>query len=214
MLAKIGFGLFWLVFMSYAVFLSPPDQPGELELLKDAFTGKLDGINPLVITVFYILVVWDLVYSTLVFADWRGQSWIAVLCAIGSFFVGSFTFLPYLVLRKPNPTLIGKNDLLLKLLGSRVVGILLTLAAGSILFYGLRYGDWTSFYQQWKTSRLINLTSLDALSLCILFSAILGDDMKRRDWKNPQLFWLFALVPLFGPLAYLCTRPPLVESDS
>ncbi|WP_442949764.1 hypothetical protein [Nostoc sp.] len=40
---------------------------------------------------------------------------------------------------------------------------------------------------------------------------LLGDDMARRSWKNPQLFWLIALIPLFGPLIYLSVRPPLPE---
>jgi len=33
--------------------------------------------------------------------------------------------------------------------------------------------------------------------------------MARRGLKNSQLFWLTALIPLFGPLIYLCVRPPL-----
>jgi hypothetical protein len=40
---------------------------------------------------------------------------------------------------------------------------------------------------------------------------LLGDDMARRGWKNPQMFWLIALIPLVGPLIYLCVRPPLTE---
>jgi hypothetical protein len=35
--------------------------------------------------------------------------------------------------------------------------------------------------------------------------------MTRRGWKDNQLFWLFALVPFFGALIYLCVRPPLNE---
>jgi hypothetical protein len=36
--------------------------------------------------------------------------------------------------------------------------------------------------------------------------------MARRDMNNPQLFWLISLIPLFGPLMYLCVRPPLQEA--
>lgn len=53
--------------------------------------------------------------------------------------------------------------------------------------------------------------SLDFCLLSVLFPALLGDDMARRGWKNPQIFWLIALIPLFGPLIYLCVRPPLPE---
>ena len=54
--------------------------------------------------------------------------------------------------------------------------------------------------------------SLDFCLLCLLFPALLGDDMARRSW-NPQFFWLIALIPLFGPLIYLSVRPPLQEVD-
>lgn len=37
--------------------------------------------------------------------------------------------------------------------------------------------------------------------------------MARRGLKNPQLFWLTALIPLFGPLIYLCLRPPLQRGE-
>jgi hypothetical protein len=53
--------------------------------------------------------------------------------------------------------------------------------------------------------------SLDFCLLSLLFPILLADDMARRDWKNQQLFWLIALIPLFGPLIYLCIRPPLSE---
>lgn len=32
--------------------------------------------------------------------------------------------------------------------------------------------------------------------------------------KNPAIFWAVSLLPLFGPLAYLCLRPPLQESQA
>lgn len=54
--------------------------------------------------------------------------------------------------------------------------------------------------------------SLDFCLLCLLFPALLGDDMAQRDIKNPQLFWLLGLIPLFGLLIYLCIRPPLQEA--
>jgi hypothetical protein len=50
--------------------------------------------------------------------------------------------------------------------------------------------------------------SLDFVMLSLLFSTLLGDDMKRRGWQNNQLFWLFA-IPLLGALIYLCIRPPV-----
>ena len=57
--------------------------------------------------------------------------------------------------------------------------------------------------------------SLAVCLFAVLFPTVLGDDMARRGWlSNSQLFWVIALVPLFGPLVYLCVRPPLIESTS
>jgi len=50
--------------------------------------------------------------------------------------------------------------------------------------------------------------------LCLLFTWLLGDDMKRRGWQNELVFRLVSLVPLFGALAYLCVRPNLPEASS
>jgi len=40
----------------------------------------------------------------------------------------------------------------------------------------------------------------------------LGDDMARRGLSDDRIFWAVSLVPLLGPLVYLCLRPPLPES--
>jgi len=80
------------------------------------------------------------------------------------------------------------------------------------LSFGLFKGDWADFAQQWQTNRFIHVMSLDFCLLCLLFPALLGDDMARRGWKNSQVFWAVALVPLVGPLLYLCLRPSLPDS--
>lgn len=46
----------------------------------------------------------------------------------------------------------------------------------------------------------------------LLFPTLLRDDMARRGLKDARLFWAVALLPLFGPLAYLCFRPSLPEA--
>ncbi|MFM6753181.1 MAG: DUF2834 domain-containing protein, partial [Dolichospermum sp.] len=69
-------------------------------------------------------------------------------------------------------------------------------------------GNWNNFLQQWQNNRFIHVMSLDFIMLSLLFPTLLGDDMTRRGWENNQLFWLF-VIPLFGPLIYLCVRPPI-----
>ncbi|MEH2015857.1 DUF2834 domain-containing protein [Nostoc sp.] len=210
MVRKIAFGVLWLGFIVYAFFLAPPEQAGTFELIKNLSSGQWQGVNPLVIALFNLMGIWPLIYSAVVFIDGRGQKIPAWLFAIASFAVGIFALLPYLALREPNNKFVGKKNALLKLLDSRVTGVVLTVATVILVAYGLRGGDWGSFVQQWQTNRFINVMSLDFCLLCLLFPALLGDDMARRSW-NPQFFWLITLIPLFGPLIYLSVRPPLQE---
>lgn len=208
---KVGFWLLWLGFVTYAFVLAPPNQPDTFELIKNLSTGKWEGINPLVVSLFNIMGVFPIIYSCLLFIDGRGQKIPAAPFASLSFGVGAFALLPYLALRKPNPKFIGKKNIFLKVLDSRLTGIGLSIGAIAIVGYGLN-GDWINFVQQWQTDRFIHVMSLDFCLLCLLFPALLGDDMARRGIKNSAIFWITALIPLFGSLAYLCVRKPLLES--
>ncbi|BAY12732.1 DUF2834 domain-containing protein [Calothrix sp. NIES-2098] len=213
MLQKIIYFSLWIGFITYAFLLAPPNQPDTFELIKNLSTGQWQGINPLVIALFNIMGVWPLIYSAVLFVDGRGQKIPAWPFATASFAVGAFALLPYLALRKPNQQFEGRKNAAIKLLDSRVTGIFLTVAAAILIAYGVRGGDWGDFVQQWQTSRFIHVMSLDFGFLALLFPvALLGDDMARRGWTNSQLFWLIALIPLFGPLIYLCVRPPLPEA--
>ncbi|MBE9036632.1 DUF2834 domain-containing protein [aff. Roholtiella sp. LEGE 12411] len=211
MVRKIAFGALWLGFATYAFLLAPPTQPGTFELIRNLCIGQWQGLNPLVIALFYLMGIWPIIYSILVFIDGRGQKIPAWPFATASFAVGIFALLPYLTLREPNKQFVGKKNAFIKLLDSRVLGIILTVATVILVIFGLQGGDWGNFVQQWQTSRFIHVMSIDFCLLCLLFPVLLRDDMARRGWKNPQLFWLIALLPLFGPLIYLCVRPPLPE---
>ncbi|HEY9605035.1 MAG TPA: DUF2834 domain-containing protein [Allocoleopsis sp.] len=206
---KIGLGLLWVGLIIYAFFLAPPNQPDTFELIKNLSIGKWDGINPLIIALFNIMGIWPFIYSCLVFIDGRQQKIPAWPFAAGSFGVGAFALLPYLALRQPNQEFTGSKSLFLKVLDSRWLGVALTLGTLVLLGFGLLQGDWGDFIQQWQTNRFIHVMSLDFCLLCLLFPTLLGDDMARRGWKNSSLFWVVALLPLLGPVLYLCIRPPL-----
>jgi hypothetical protein len=144
----------------------------------------------------------------------RGQKLPAWPFATFSFGVGAFALLPYLALREPNPKFVGTKNIFLKILDSRLTGVALTIGTIILVAYGLINGDWGNFVQQWQTSRFVNVMSLDFCLLCLSFPALLGDDMARRNLQNQQLFWITALIPLFGPLIYLCVRPPLTANNT
>lgn len=212
MLRKLGFWLIWIAFSTYAFVFAPPDSPETIALITNLSTGKIAGINPLIVALFNIMGIWPLIYSCVLFADGRGQKIPAWLFATLSFGVGAFALVPYLALREPNPEFPGKKNIFLKVLDSRFTGIVLTLGTAALVAFGLTKGDWSDFIGQWQTSRFIHVMSLDFCMLSVLFPALLSDDMVRRGMQNSTAFYAVTLVPLFGPLVYLCTRKPLPEN--
>ncbi|MBC6417531.1 MAG: DUF2834 domain-containing protein [Prochloron sp. SP5CPC1] len=209
MMRKIAFGLLWVGFMGYAVILAPPNAPDTLELIRHLFLGQWEGIDPLIIALFNLMGIWPLIYGCLLFADGREQKIPAWPFVVGSFAVGTFALLPYLALRESNPGFQGEKDWFLQVQDSRWFGLFITLAALALLSFGLFTGNWSEFISQWQTSRFINAMSLDFCLLSLLFPTLLRDDMTRRGINNPVVFWSVSLVPLLGPLIYLCWRPSL-----
>jgi hypothetical protein len=207
------FWLLWLGLISYAFLFAPPNQPDTFELIIRLSTGDWEGINPLIISLFYLMGIWPIIYACLLFVDGRGQKIKAFPFALASFGVGAFAILPYLALRLPNPIFSGEKNGLIKILDSRITGLLLTLGTIVLLAFGLSQGDWGDFIQQWQTNRFIHVMSLDFCLLCLLFPSLLGDDMARRNLKNSGVFWLVSLIPLVGALSYLCLRPSLPDNS-
>jgi hypothetical protein len=211
MLRKVAFWLIWIGFIAYVIFIAPPLQPETLTLLKNLFTGQWQLINPIILSIFSMVGISILIHSCFLFFDGRMQkipAWVFVLASVGTGVIG---LLPYFALREPNQEFSGGKDTWLKWLDSRSTGVILSLSAIAILSYALLLGDWGNFIEQFQTSKFINAMSLAVCLLILLFPALLGDDMARRQLKNPLIFWTVTLLPLFGTLGYLCLRPPLSQ---
>ncbi|WP_088892768.1 DUF2834 domain-containing protein [Leptolyngbya ohadii] len=211
---QVALWLLWAGFILYAFLFAPPDQPDTLNLIKDLSTGNWDGINPAIVALFNIMGVLPMLYASVLFLDGRGQKVPAWLFTSASFGVGAFAILPYLALRRLNPTFEGQKNWLLKLLDSRITGAFIALGAIGLLVYGITAGDWSNFAQQWQTSRFIHVMSLDFCMLCLLFPILLPDDMARRGLTDSRIFWAVTLIPLLGPLAYITLRPPIREEKT
>jgi len=210
MVRKIALWLVWVGFIAYILVLAPPLHLQEtLTLLKNILTLQWVAINPIILSLFLIVGIWLLIYSSLLFIDGRMQwlpFWPFALASVGS---GAIGLLPYLAMREPSQEFSGQKDAFLKLLDSHFFGVVLSLTTIGVLLYG-GFGDWEDFRQQFSSDRFIHGMSLAFVLFCLLFTTVLGDDLARRGLNNPQVFWVVAL-PLFGPLAYLCLRPPLPE---
>ncbi|WP_448561634.1 DUF2834 domain-containing protein [Trichothermofontia sp.] len=210
---KLIFSAIWLGLVFYAFGLAPPNQPDTVELIQKLSLGQFQGINPLIVALFNLMGIWPLLYASVLLADGRGQKLPASPFVALSFGVGAFALLPYLAFRQPNPIFQGPRDRILRFFDSRWFVIGLALGTIALLAYGLSQGDWADFVYQWRTNRFIHVMSLDFCLLALLFPAIVPDDMARRQFDQPRLFWLVSALPLLGPLAYLILRPPLPEPE-
>lgn len=210
---KFVLWLLWAGFIAYILFLAPPFHLDEtLMLLKNIFTLQWAAVNPIILSLFSLVGIWLLIYSSLLFIDGRMQSirfWPFAIASVGS---GVISLLPYLALREPNQQFSGQKDAFLDLLDSRFYGIVLTLSTAVLLVYGFAFGDWGDYVQQFQSDRFINGMSLAFCLFYVLFPTVVGDDMARRRFPNAQVFLAVVFLPLLGSLAYLCLRPPLLLS--
>ncbi|MBD2314995.1 DUF2834 domain-containing protein [Desertifilum sp. FACHB-1129] len=212
--SKITLWLIWLIFVAYTLLLSPLEQPGTLTTIEKLIKLDWSEINPILATIFSLMGVWPMIYASLLFVDERSQdisAWPSFLTSNGSGVIG---MLPYLILRRPNQTFSGEKDLWIRILDSRVYGILLTLTTVGLFAYAIFAGDWGDYLHQFHASRFVHLISLDFCLMSAVFPAILGDDMARRGLQDSRIFWGVSLIPLFGALAYLCFRPHLPDSEA
>ncbi|MBD2307456.1 hypothetical protein H6G17_18440 [Chroococcidiopsis sp. FACHB-1243] len=214
---KIALWTIWAGFLVYVLFLAPPIHWQEtLNLLMKILTFQWTSVNPVILSLFALIGVCIALYSCVLFFDGRMQKLPFYPFAIASVGTGVIGLIPYLALREANQEFTGQKDAFLQLLDSRITGLFLTLFTLALLGFGIIFGDWGNYLQQFLSDRFINGMSLAFCLFCLLFPTVLGDDMARRGYlSNSQLFWMIALVPLLGPLAYLCWRPPIksVTSD-
>ena len=212
MIRRSLLGLLWLSFIIYAFGFAPPDQPDTLDLIQRLSIGNWNGINPATVALFNLMGIWPMVYACLALLDGQGQQVPAWPFVLGSFALGAFLLLPYLVLRQPHSVFSSPKSKLLALVDSQWLGASLLTGTLILMGYGLYYGDWANFLYQWQTSRFIHVMSLDFCLLWLLVPSLLGDDMARRSLNDPRLFWLVSVVPLLGIVAYLTFRPSLPET--
>ncbi|MBW4428398.1 MAG: DUF2834 domain-containing protein [Nostoc desertorum CM1-VF14] len=215
MIRKTVLWIIWLGFVAYTILLAPVDQPDTWSLGWKLLTLQWEKLNAIIPTIFCLMGIWPMIYACLMFADGRMQNFRAWPYFIGSNFTGVICLLPYLIFRKPNQEFYGMKDKLLSSLDRRNTGVSLLVATVALLSYAVIAGNWEDYIQQFLHRPFVHLISLDFCLMCLIFpiTSLLDDDMARREIKDKRIFWAVALVPLFGPLVYLCLRPSLPETS-
>ncbi|MBD0335900.1 MAG: hypothetical protein ICV62_10460 [Cyanobacteria bacterium Co-bin13] len=203
----------WLGFIVYVLAIAPPLPADTVQPLLQLLGGQIPLINPVLISLFSMVGIWLLIYSCLIFPDGRMQrlpAWAFMLASAGT---GVLALIPYLALRQPNQDFSGPKDGWLTLLESRFTAITLVISTLVLLAFALFWGDWSAYLFEFQRNKFVHGMSLAFVLFCVLFPypTLLSDDMARRGLTSRSaLFWWVALIPLFGPLAYLCLRPPLL----
>ncbi|ARV60290.1 DUF2834 domain-containing protein [Nostocales cyanobacterium HT-58-2] len=208
--------LIWLGFVAYTLWLSPVDQPNTWALGSKLLTLQWGNLNAIIPAIFCLMGIWSMIYACLMFADGRMQNFRVWPYFIGSNFTGVICLLPYLIFRQSNQEFYGAKDKWLEILDRRSTGVYLLISTTVILAYAALAGNWEDYVQQFQTRHFVHLISIDFCLMCLIFpiTSLFDDDMARRGLKDTRIFWAVALLPLFGPLLYLCLRPPLPETTA
>ncbi|MBD2448436.1 DUF2834 domain-containing protein [Nostoc sp. FACHB-152] len=215
MIRKVFLLIIWLGFVIYTILLAPVDQPETWAIGTKLLTRQWHKLNAIIPTIFCLMGIFPMIYACLMFADGRMQNFRAWPYFIGSNFTGVICLLPYLIFRQSNQEFYGIKDKWLLIFERRKTGVSLLVANVALLSYAIITGNWTDYIQQFLQRLFVHLISLDFLLMCLIFpiTSLLDNDMARRVIKDKRIFWAVALVPLFGPLVYLCLRPSLPETS-
>ncbi|GLT51410.1 hypothetical protein SLA2020_248230 [Shorea laevis] len=216
------FGL-WGALMYYVFNLTPNQTPSrDMYFLQKLLNLKGDDgyrMNDVLVSLWYIMGLWPLVYSMLMLPTARSsESKIPVWPFVSlSFFGGAYALLPYFVLWRPPPPPVEEDELKrwpLNFLESKITaGVSLVAGLGLIIYAALANGDdWKEFYQYFRESKFIHITCLDFTLLSTFAPFWVYNDMTARKWydKGSSLLPL-SLVPFLGPALYLVLRPSLSE---
>ena len=220
-LFKVLYASLWLAFTGYAFGLAPVGDPTfTQDVIQKVIAAPFDGnINPYFATIFNLLGVYPAMYASLLLPGSKNQSIPAPPFVFGSFALGFFGLGPYLALRKRSTSGV-KSDAGLgyrlfesKLSAIALLGFTLYLLHNGITSPLIDGGDKVAdFIRLFSTQQIVHVSTIDFAILTLAIWEPLHEDMVRRKWTGPSALTVSAL-PLFGPILYLLTRPPLSDEE-
>ncbi|XVE72578.1 hypothetical protein DITRI_Ditri11bG0049500 [Diplodiscus trichospermus] len=213
----------WGALMYYVFNLTPNQTPSrDMYFLKKLLNLKGDDgfrMNEVLVSLWYIMGLWPLAYSMLLLPTGRSSknSIPAWPFLVLSCFGGAYALLPYFVLWSPPPPPVEENELKkwpLNFLESKLTAVIsLAAGIGSIIYAGLANANiWREFYQYFRESKFIHITTVDFTLLSAFAPFWVYNDMTARKWYDKGSWLLpLSLVPFLGPALYLVLRPSLSD---
>lgn len=143
-------------------FTAPPAAPDLGALITHLATAQLEGVNLSLFALFNLMGVWPSAMGVALRFDRAWWKWPFLL---GSFALGAFVLLPYLVLRPWLLPRVEPASVLGRLLASRWVRRALVLAASC---FGALFllGGLPEFAQLFRTQQFAYVMSFDFLAFC------------------------------------------------
>lgn len=207
----------WLAFIAYALFFAPGMGGGEDPWLRKLLTLQSD--EPSLLAMFTLLGLFPMTFACMLLRhdDRKVPAWPFVLLSFG---LGIFALLPYFILT--SATHAGSHDLRLSEKLRRTAesqtthGILFVLTL-LVMGWGLLAGDLNAYGEAFRTSRFVNVMTIDFVLLTLLSVYAIYTGSRRR--SLPQEMALLGLIPILGLIVYVwMTRmddsvSPYVPSD-
>jgi hypothetical protein len=219
---RLAYAAAWVGLTTYAFGFSPGGSPEaaaiDSELIAKMISTPFDGsVSPIFVALFNSLGIIPVIYSSLLLPGSKNQSPPAAPFLVASFALGFFGLGPYLALRQyrddPESTEVKMSELSFfqTAFENKLTAADMAAFASYLLFYAVTGMDLTSNLQGYQalflSQRLVNVSTLDFTILILCMGDVIDEDMRRRGVQGSAL--KYAVVPVFGPIMWLLTRPSL-----
>ncbi|KAL5711923.1 hypothetical protein ACHQM5_014147 [Ranunculus cassubicifolius] len=222
--------LLWAGLMYYVFHLTPNQTPSrDMYFLEKLLNLKgEDGfeMNQVLVSLWYIMGLWPLVYSMLLLPSGRSSKGGILVWPflVLSCFGGAYVLLPYFVVWKPPAPRVDEAELErwpLNILESKLTAGVVIGAGLGLMAYATLSADasvWKEFYQYFRESKFIHATCVDFCLLSTFAPFWVYNDMSGRRWSDEEsslfrnVLLSLTLIPFLGPALYLVLRPPLALS--
>lgn len=192
----------WLLLLTTAFLFSPPAAPDTNDVIRRMLVGQLEGINVSLFALFNVMGVLPMSFLAVLVFDAKAQRVPKWPFVMASFALGAYALLPYLVLRQWELPRRPAETWWLRLLASRLLGVVLT-ALGLTLVALFVTGDVRGFVTLVRTQQFPFAMALD-FAACWVLGALLGAE-EARVRQQAALQWL-SLVPVLGVPLVLALR--------
>ncbi|WP_404407163.1 hypothetical protein [Jeotgalibacillus malaysiensis] len=190
------FIVIWLLLLVYAVFLAPGSE-GSDPVIEQVFSGNLDAIDPLVLTIFNSLGIFPLVFLTILLRNDR-QKWPAWPFSLAAFAGGAFALLPWFAFGdRPKKRDLRTQGWILRILRSKIWLILLLIIFIGNLLTLLQGVSLAGYSEAFMESSLVSVMTVDWFILWWL--SVYAIHRFYPDAKRKGLAW----IPIAGSVLVL-----------